>query len=329
MSRSNKARSPVPRSRAKQRGRLDRVEPEAEPERVRLSSWIAAWLSAEQRELSSLDLREYLSETSCFEIDAGERLRLLAVHLDEHGLVTSGSELAQWEVFSRIYEFAKRLSPRDPTVFESEAITALDLARGLDHGEPAHQRLMAIAKRASLRAIELDESDGTLLYTYGSVLYADADTEAALAAFDAALARAPDHAWARLYRAHCLHDLQRWSEAADAYSRVDPAAFVGDRAWRMELLREQRAFCLLHAGRREQGLALAEEVISRRERALARGDDWRSSPVLSEPPCLLAEAARRGWLPDELRARLEAALTDGERWVLGCGEEGEISLIRA
>jgi tetratricopeptide (TPR) repeat protein len=309
MSRSSKMRGPVPKSRAKLRGRLDRAEPETEPERVRLSEWIAGWLPADRRELASLDLRAYLSETARFEIDAGERLRLLAVHLDEQGLVW-------WEVFSRIYEAAKRLSPRDPIVLQSEAITALNLALGLDCGDAVWKRLVAVAKRASVRAVELDENDADLHYTYGSALYTDDDTEGALESFDTALAHAPEHPWARLYRAHCLHDLERWSEAADAYARVDHAVFVGPRAWRMELLREQRAYCLLQAGQREEGLALVQEVVRRREQALARGENWYTAPALQEPPLLLAEAARLGWLPDELRARLKATLTaNDERWV--------------
>lgn len=192
MARSSKVRGPVPKSRAKLRGRLDRAKPERGSERARLLDWITGWLDADRREFASLDLRAYLGETACFEVDAGERLRLLAVQLDEQCLVTSGSPLARWGVFSRIYETAKRLSPRDAIVLESEAITALDLARGLRRGDAAHERLVAIAKRASIRAVELEESDGSLHYTYGSALYADDDTEGAFMAFDAALALAPD-----------------------------------------------------------------------------------------------------------------------------------------
>lgn len=323
MSRSNKTRGPVPKSRAKLRGRLDRVAPKPGRESTRLYGWIGSWLSTDPRTLASLDLRGYLSETSCFELDAGERLRVLAIYLDEQVGFMAGGELARWQVFSRIYELAKRLSPHDPIILQSETITALELAGGLDRGAPARERLVAIAKRASARAVELDESDGRLHYTHGSALYANHETEAALAAFDAALVRAPDHAWARLYRAHCLHDLERWSEAADAYARVDHAAFVGHQTWRMELLREQRAFCLMQAGRREEGLALVEDVVRRREQALARGQDRDSTPVLFEPPWLLAQLARRGCLPDELRARFEATLDDDDaRWVSDEGELG-------
>jgi tetratricopeptide (TPR) repeat protein len=210
------------------------------------------------------------------------------------------------------------LAPLDPVVLQSLAITALGLAAGLRRGDDDRRRLVTIARRASTHAVELDETDADLCYAYGSALYADddAEPEEALEAFDAALARDPAHAWS-LYRAHCLHDLERWSEAADAYARVKHSDFVGHRAWRMELLREQRASCLLHAGRVEEGIALAEDVVRRRERALACGGDWLRSPALHESPRLLVQAAASGWLPDELRARLEATLTaNDERFLL-------------
>lgn len=314
----------MPKSRAKLRGRLDRTKPEPEPERARLLNWIERWAEGRRGELASLDLGAYLSETSCFDLDAGERLRLLAVHLDDQCLVAEDNELNRWEVFSRIYEAARQLAPRDPVILQSMTITVLRLAAGLRRGDDDHRRLVTIAKRASAHAVEFDETDADLHYTYGSALYVDdaADPEEALEAFDAALARDPAHAWSLLYRAHCLHDLERWSEAADAYARVKHSDFVGHRAWRMELLREQRASCLLHAGRFEEGIALAEDVVRRREKALASGGDWLRSPALHEPPRLLVEAAANGWLPDELRARLEATVTaNDERWLLD-GPEG-------
>src|SRR5690349_18595899 len=71
--------------------------------------------------------------------------------------------------------------------------------------------------------------------------------------------------WAQLYRAHCLHDLGRWSEAVQAYSKVDPSFFVGSIAWRYGLLREQRAWCHLQAGHKAQALAEFLGIVHRYE----------------------------------------------------------------
>jgi tetratricopeptide (TPR) repeat protein len=95
-------------------------------------------------------------------------------------------------------------------------------------------------------------------FQYGSI-------ESALTCFEAAVAVDPSFGWARLYRAHCLHDLGRWSEAADAYSEVDPSFLVGPIAWRYDLLREQRAWCLLQAGKEEEALAEFFGILHRYE----------------------------------------------------------------
>jgi tetratricopeptide (TPR) repeat protein len=90
--------------------------------------------------------------------------------------------------------------------------------------------------------------------------------ELALEWFQKAISVDPGFGWARLYRAHCLHDLGRWSEAADAYSDVDPAFLVGNLAWRYDLLREQRAHCLLQAGDRERALTEFLGILQRYEK---------------------------------------------------------------
>ncbi|MEZ4447154.1 MAG: tetratricopeptide repeat protein [Polyangiaceae bacterium] len=130
----------------------------------------------------------------------------------------------------------------------------------------------------------------------------DVSVERALHLFDEALARAPDHAWARLYRAHCLYDLERWTEAADAYAAVPKGAFDGPRSWRMHLLVEQRALCLLRGGRREEALALFSKILGRYEAQphLARWGDLRYAdqavddlPELKEPLARAREALAR------------------------------------
>jgi hypothetical protein len=91
-----------------------------------------------------------------------------------------------------------------------------------------------------------------------------------------------------------LHDLGRWSEAARSYSDVDPSFLVGPRAWRYDLLREQRAWCLLQAGERERALAEFLGILHRYELQprLARVQTLRELTAAAEGP-LQAELSDR------------------------------------
>lgn len=312
---------PVPKSRAKLRGRLDRDDRSAtqsEPHAAgdRLFEWIGGWLPARPsaQQLASLDLRSFVRESAHLGFDAAERLRLLAVYLDDEALVVTGTSMAKWQVFERIYENARRLSPDDPWILRSMAITALDIAETAER-DKGRDRLWHKAASAAWSACELDSAEPRLRYTLGHVLYCawPSRTEEALVEFERALGLDDADPWANLYRAYCLHDLRRWREAADAYVRVNGRAFVGAKAWRVEFLREQQAYCLLRAGDRNKALAGFVEVLHRREAAIARGEDSLKSPALYEPPVLLVEAAR-GELRAELYERVQALIKSFDEW---------------
>jgi hypothetical protein len=80
-----------------------------------------------------------------------------------------------------------------------------------------------------------------------------------------------------------------------AYSEVDPSFLVGPRAWRHDLLREQRAWCLLQAGQRDLALAEFLGILHRYELqpGLARYQTLRELTAAAEGP-----------LRDELSERL-------------------------
>ncbi|MGH1348472.1 MAG: hypothetical protein ACRBN8_43380 [Nannocystales bacterium] len=195
------------------------------------------------------------------------------------------------------------------------AVTSLSLFTTAEDDEPGKDRLWRIALGAAETACGVDDANPDLRYTLGHVLYhvRPSRTTEALAAFEHAIALDDGHAWASLYRAHCLHDLARWNDAAQAYERVDAAAFAGHAAWRIELLREQQAYCLLRAGHRQDALRVFTAVIERCEAAISRGEDSLNSPVLGEPPQLLVEAAK-GELRAELLSRTRALLESFDEW---------------
>lgn len=91
-------------------------------------------------------------------------------------------------------------------------------------------------------------------------------TEDALGELERAIELDGSHGFARLYRAHCLHDLERFEEAAAAYDDVPHGAFRGPTSWRMDLLVEQRAHCRGMAGDLDGARADFERVLTRYER---------------------------------------------------------------
>lgn len=303
---------PNPRSRAKQRSRLDRCREEkrAPPHASALTEHLEATVPQGRVELQSLDLTAYLRRTAGSDLPAAERLRQLAVFLDVERHVTSSATRAGWSVLRRIYDEAARLGPKDASVRCSRAASALDALVGLRAGDPFRGRLWREALHAARAALDLDPADAQAHYLLGQVHYwhPPAQLALALASFEEATRREPGHAWARLYTAHCLQDLERWAEAADAYDHVDRGAFTGLRGgWRRELMLEQRAYCLLRSGRRADAVVAFTEVIRRREEAFERGEDPLESDALFILPELLVKAAStelRAELGDRVRALL-------------------------
>lgn len=266
-------------------------------------------------QLGTLDLRAVVRASSDIALDAGERLRLVAVYLDENALVYGSTVLGRWEVFARIYDEARRLSPANAAIPDSRAITALGLFEDADISDVGAERLWAIALESARTACDMDSNDAGVRDTLGRILYfaRPGRTREALAAFEEAIALDSEHAWAKLYRAHCLHDLQRWAEAAEAYGAVNAAAFAGVCYWRIELLREQRAYCQLKSGDRAAALAGFEDVLARKEAAIARGEEPSHSAALFEPPRLLAEASE-GALRAELFERVSVLVESVDGW---------------
>ncbi|HSQ80281.1 MAG TPA: hypothetical protein VLU54_03935, partial [Casimicrobiaceae bacterium] len=88
----------------------------------------------------------------------------------------------------------------------------------------------------------------------------------------------------------------------------DVRAFTHLNGWRRELLIEQRAHCLLMAGRVEQALVGFLRRLESCEQALDRGERWPDSDALHDPPDLLVAAAA-GRLRELLGARVEALVT--------------------
>ncbi|MEM9596246.1 MAG: tetratricopeptide repeat protein, partial [Acidobacteriota bacterium] len=177
---------------------------------------------------------------------------------------TSMPGLSGWESLRRVYALAKELSPADAEILISMSISA----RWLGEGTPNEKQLLAISEACGREAVSLAPGDGRVHYAAGRAIYDQGRVSEALEAFGRALELGPDpltEAWATLYKAHCLHDLERWSEALAAYDEVDRSAFTAQSSWRSDVLSEQRAYCLFMAGRRGAALDLLNRILDRYE----------------------------------------------------------------
>lgn len=297
--------------RAQQRGRLDRRRAERDkqetlPPVAKLTAWIVDHIDTRRVEpVETLNVRQYLSDTSDVALEPAERLRRLAMFLEDE-LVGMSEQPRAWLAVDRIYEAALRIAPSNAAVHDSRAISALSFAElcgGLIQGarrkSAVRRSIMRVAYFSAHEAIRLSAADPDAQYLMGYLLYMDPDHSPgeAIGWFEGALELAPTHGWSRLYRAHCLHDLERWHEAAEAYDAVDPAFLVGHRAWRLEHMLEQRAWCRLKAGDIDAAQAEFDALLARWERNphLVR-DAWGVD---------IAEAAK-GPLKDGLLTRLRA-----------------------
>jgi hypothetical protein len=294
------------RDRAQLRGRHDRHAP---PRRADTAAVLEAWLeanvpsNADLPELESLDVTSFLRRTATIDLPPEERLRRLAIHV-ETSLACSVEQPRAWLAHDRLYRAALDLNPGAPGVHTSRAVSAREHAEGLRldlsveawRESALRRRMMRAARQELQEAIALDRDDADALLQLGHHCYFDPDEDKveAIRWYQESIDREPKLGWALLYRAHCLQDLERWREAADAYDAVPPDSFLGPTSWRYEHLLEQRAYCWWRAGETERAICEFEALLSRWERsAQCAGDAWG---------WLLAEAVR-GSLHDALFQR--------------------------
>ncbi|MEM9071621.1 MAG: hypothetical protein AAGE52_24145 [Myxococcota bacterium] len=240
------------------RGRHDRRTQQFDNPYEVLERWLETSTLAHVSDpkLKRLDLTYFLGETTHVDLPAEERLRQLAIFLEPR---------ASEEPFAvdRIYEAALRLEPCAWQVWESRGITAKHVAELRSERTEDHFR--ALSLRSLFRAWAL-AADGGTAYLLGKWHYEFGTLDEASAWFERATALDPNHGFAWLYRAHCLHDQQCWRGAVVAYRKVPLSYFVGPRSFYVDIVAEAQAYCRLRAGDREGALADFRRLIDRFER---------------------------------------------------------------
>jgi len=225
-----------------------------------------------------------------FSVEPAEALRRAAIVVESQ---VAFDGWRGWLVLHRLYAEAHRMSPDDVAVVHSAALSA----HRFDE-----ERVRREGRRWLSAGRERFADDVDLIVLDGMYLYDDGEIKQALSLFDDALQLAPSTAWAQLYRAHCLHDLERWPEALDAYVAVDRSAFVGAASWRVDVLREQLALCRLQCGAQDAAVDDVMWLLERYEREPHLAEAAMSQS-LTDVVSLLGDAA----LSSRLKA-LEAAV---------------------
>jgi hypothetical protein len=217
-------------------------------------------------QLEQLDLTDYVRSTAAFsDLPPAERLRLLAVAAESEA--SAATQPRGWLALERVYRAAIELEPSNRVLLASRVISAVACASSVEPGESATRILDAAVAYARQGVADWpDDAEIRDILGYASYHHPRHSAAEALSVFDEALLLDPKLQHPRLYRAHCLHDMSSWSEAAVAYAAVDPTYFVEHRAWRYDLLREQRAWCLLKSGDAVSALDETRRLLDRYER---------------------------------------------------------------
>lgn len=284
------------RDRATKRRRDRGSAPQATPDdHERLVAHIESNLDEQTEEqLERLDLRGFLQATAGYDVSPEERLRQLAIALETRTYFDSS--MRSWAAIDRVYRHAIRLQPEDWVLHSSRSISASYLAEVASEARDV-ERLVRASDDSLRRAMALRPDDAELHYLAGYHMYMHrtGTTEEALTQFDRAIELDGSHGFARLYRAHCLHDLERFEEAVTAYDEVPKNAFQGLISWRIDLLVEQRAQCRAKAGDLNGARTDFERVLAR----------YEQEPHLA----LYTTPQYRSWAAEtfpELAARVEA-----------------------
>jgi tetratricopeptide (TPR) repeat protein len=215
------------------------------------------------KDLKVFDRKRFLQETGNLNVPPGERLRQLAIHAEREAACADQPD--GWLALRLIYEHALRFNEPDSwLVHLSMAISVVEILI-LQDESAVRERIAAEGISAGLRAVELAPGRADTHYGLGRCYYWTGRLLEALACFEAGVAANPKHGWTALYRAHALHDLRRWDEAVRAYNAVPLDFFKGPVAWRVDLLKEQRASCKLQQGDRAGALSDFLTILSRYE----------------------------------------------------------------
>jgi hypothetical protein len=84
--------------------------------------------------LNAPNLTHFLRATSDSSLPSAERLRVLAIVMDEEMASSSYSPERRWASLEPVYDEALRLAPESALVWQSRSVSALDVAGSVTSG---------------------------------------------------------------------------------------------------------------------------------------------------------------------------------------------------
>jgi tetratricopeptide (TPR) repeat protein len=215
--------------------------------------------------IHQINLTNFLRNTQHFDILSEERLRQLAIFIEPDACSLSGE--SGWHSLKRIYDYALEFNNKNEKVFLSMGIAAIEIANNLEN-EKNRKSIFDSGEHAILNAMSIHPNWSHAHYILGYLYYFQGKKQNALDEFEKSLSFENEdkvHSWAQLYKAHCLHDMQRWEQALEAYNSVDLSAFDGLVAWRIDVLREQQAYCTYSIGKKTEAYEMLDKILDRYE----------------------------------------------------------------
>jgi len=245
-----------------------------------------------------INVDEFAAETAKCGDDVGERLRWLAIWLEEEFLTS-------WSVLHEVYEAAFTRTSRQERILHSWAIAAIHYA-DISTTDSERGELLDEARSVLDRALCLEPNNADACYAMGLALYGDDRQEIGQAEswFRKALASNPAHTPARLYIGYCLKDRHHWQEALEHFRKIDETqlreAFHPSQTWRWVMLKEQMTYCAFKSGRSDDARAAFCEFLDAFEK--------RSREEV-EFPAEAIETIESSGIDDSFLNRFRAALS--------------------
>jgi len=116
------------------------------------------------------NLTHFLRATSDSSLPSAERLRVLAIVVDEN-MASSCSPEQRWAALQPVYDEALRLAPESTLVWQSRSISALDVACSVTSDSESRLRFWRMALHAARNAVAYAQNAGDAHYALGQVHY--------------------------------------------------------------------------------------------------------------------------------------------------------------
>ncbi len=227
-------------------------------QRVRFDKAVASFRERGVVRVTPETIRLFLERTQDIPATPADRLRLLAIELENLSFENGWSDLR------KIYRWAAEADPGDSAVFHSWGIAARNWTE--EWMTPNVSERVRIAEEAEgvlLVALDLSPRNSHIAHSLGIHHYnypsqtqdPEQHRSQAIDWFSQAVEWDPVNVIAQLYLAHCYHDRKDWPRAIAEYERIDLIQLAHDwPAWRAVKCREQLAQCHAYAGNTDESV---------------------------------------------------------------------------